>query len=277
MYINVPVTNLYLKPDNTSEVVSQGIYGWPLKLLDKHAGYVKVETFDKYQGWAETAHLIDRSFSPSKKIAKIIHNAAHLYAVPDTTKRRPLMTLPFEVTLNILDEPSEDNNRWIKIKLLDSTEAWIQRGDVSIDPSFLMLTEMLNLSTQFLGLPYTWGGVSSFGYDCSGYVQMLFRQIGIVLPRDAKDQKRFDNCRPIDLENVQGGDLLFFGPSGEKITHVGLCLDSKRMIHATVKPVPVLQITDLDDKGLAERLNYRAAARVQTIEDREEDKKNNES
>lgn len=263
--INVPVANMYSQPDNHSEVVSQAIYGWEITLLSSMGEYVKIQSPDGYQGWVEKILILDKPTKSSSKLARIIHNAAHIYHVPDTTKRKPLLTLPFEVELDVVAEPEEEQSRWVQVRLIDGTPGWIQRGDVTLDHRPIDMPSMLALSRQFIGLPYTWGGVSSFGYDCSGYVQMLYRQKGILLPRDAKDQIKSPLCTEISLQEVEGGDLLFFGPSKEKITHVGLCLDGKNMIHATVKPIPILQITRLDDKTLADRFVYHSARRISRI------------
>ena len=51
---------------------------------------------------------------------------------------------------------------------------------------------MVELGKPFLGLPYLWGGRPTLGFDCSGFVQMLERQRGIMMPRDAGVQAAWD-------------------------------------------------------------------------------------
>ncbi|MCH9717001.1 MAG: C40 family peptidase, partial [Gammaproteobacteria bacterium] len=58
--------------------------------------------------------------------------------------------------------------------------------------------EMIFLSQKFLGCPYTWGGRSSFGFDCSGFVQMLYKEMGICLPRDSGPQA--EDARLCEIE-----------------------------------------------------------------------------
>jgi hypothetical protein len=59
------------------------------------------------------------------------------------------------------------------------------------------LEETLAFSKNFIGLPYTWGGTSSYGVDCSGFVQMLFKEMGVLLPRNSRDQAKSPLLSPV--------------------------------------------------------------------------------
>ena len=82
-----------------------------------------------------------------------------------------------------------------------------------------------------MGVPYLWGGKSSFGIDCSGLIQILFQSVGIELPRDTWQQAEYFSDHKIPLDSVQPGDILFFGKD-EKITHTALSSGGSNFLHS---------------------------------------------
>ena len=80
--------------------------------------------------------------------------------------------------------------------------------------------------------------------DCSGFVQMLMREMGVQFPRNSRNQAISSCLIPIERENLQAGDLVFFGEG--KITHVGLYLGNDEFIHAGVRDIgPMVSISTL--------------------------------
>lgn len=91
--------------------------------------------------------------------------------------------------------------------------------------------EIADFALQFVGNPYVWGGTSlTSGADCSGFVQSVYRNFGISLPRVAADQAQAGTR--VSLEQLQTGDLIFYADGGA-IYHVVLYLGNEQVVHAS--------------------------------------------
>jgi hypothetical protein len=203
------------------------------------------KTPDGYRGWISGRIAERKDYQGTHKIGRI---SAHIYPKADI-KYGPMMSLPYGVEI-VAEELGE---RWLKVLLPDGREGFVQRGDVVVEE-----LDIIALSKKFLGLPYTWGGRSSFGFDCSGFVQMLYGKLGLLLPRDAKDQ--ILDTRLMAVEEIKEKDLIFFGESEGKITHVGMSIGGGEFIHASVREnMPYLRISKLTDSVWAS--GYRCARR----------------
>ena len=102
---------------------------------------------------------------------------------------------------------------------------------------------------HLLGVPYRWGGTSPrTGFDCSGFVQFVFRHLGIDLPRTTYSQ--FDSGRRVSRAGLEPGDLVFFDGVG----HVGLYVGRGRFIHAPHSGTTV-QISSLADSWYESRFD----------------------
>ncbi|HXF29814.1 MAG TPA: C40 family peptidase, partial [Chlamydiales bacterium] len=250
-----------------SRVASQAIFSEEVRVLEEQGDWVKIETIiDSYQGWIkkETCAAVEKL---PKKTVMIDRIAAHLYHVTDT-EFGPIMTLPFESRLELIEELPDSDRRWLKVKLPNNKEAFVQRGDCLLIPQKLTREQMVAFSKYFLGLPYTWGGRSSFGYDCSAFVQMLYRQMGVYIPRDSKDQIKWDGFQSIEMNELQPGDLIFWGKSAQKINHVGMYLGEGKFIHtiASVEKKPYLRISSVNDPAWdAKPTNYHAFRAAKTL------------
>ncbi|MBL8229961.1 MAG: C40 family peptidase [Bryobacterales bacterium] len=243
-----PVANMYSKPTEDADVVSQAIYGAPVSIVEQQSGWLRIRTADDYLGWVPAAAVKPGAYANSQRAVMVESLMAHLYRTPSVTKHAPLLTVPYETRLEVVSEPQDDNRRWIQVRLPDDRAAYVQRGDVTFDVKTLAVPEMIALAKRFLGLPYTWGGTSSFGYDCSGYTQMLCRRMGKQLPRDAGPQAHWSGVLTITKEELAPGDLLYFGPSEKRITHTGMYIGDGEFIHASTNTNPVVQISRLADE-----------------------------
>jgi hypothetical protein len=106
-------------------------------------------------------------------------------------------------------------------------------------------SEVKDHALLLLNSPYQWGGRTPFGIDCSGFVQLVYKLIGIQLPRDASQQAKMGQALSF-IEEAEEGDLAFFDNEEGSITHVGILLDGNRIIHASGK----VRIDKLDHQGI---------------------------
>ncbi len=248
----VPVSNMYSTASEDAEVVSQVILGTNVEVLEENAGWAKIRTDDQYEGWIQSsnAQLISRdpAYAVSGRVAQVSSLSANLYRETDVTAHRPVLTVPFETRLEVVAEGQGDDSGWFQVRLPDQRSAWIQAGDVDLAPRKLNIEESIALGRRFLGVTYTWGGRSSFGFDCSGFTQMLVRSRGIIMPRDADLQAAWSGAVPVDRKKLRSGDLLFFGSAPDHITHTGMYIGHGRFIHDTVHDRPGVQISRLGNQ-----------------------------
>ena len=256
----VPVANMYSHPSDKSDVVSQAIYGSNVKLLVAQGEWSRIQTDDRYKGWVPSRHLriilSGDGYATSGAIVQVDSLFANVYDEPDVTRHKPVVTVPFGARLQSVSEtsdaakpaaPKPSHEGWIEVYLPDRRNAWIQASDVVADPKPMSIPESIELGKRFLGLPYLWGGRSSYGFDCSGFTQMLVRARGINMPRDADQQAAWSGVVPVERNDLQPGDLLFFGASAKSIVHTGMYIGDGQFIQDTTNGRPVVQISRLDD------------------------------
>jgi cell wall-associated NlpC family hydrolase len=93
-----------------------------------------------------------------------------------------------------------------------------------------LATQLTRSALKFLGVPYVFGGTSSNGFDCSGYVQHVFAMLGINLPRTADAQ--YDAGHRV-VGGMRAGDLVFFQTYAAGASHVGIYLGNGKFVHAS--------------------------------------------
>lgn len=242
-YINHPFVDMREDPSSASKVVSQAVFSERISVEKEESGWSYIVSSDGYKGWvpSETFVSCEKPYEGSAEISRLM---AHLYGLKDT-EYGPIKTLPYGAKLQVLDGTGV---RFTKIALPDGQEAYIQNGDIASESPLQKKEDLVSFSKRFLGLPYTWGGRSSFGYDCSGFVQMLYNKIGISLQRDSKQQVCDDRFQTIAIHDLEPGDLVFFGKSEGRIMHVGMYLGEGSFIHATSREcLPWIRISKLTD------------------------------
>ena len=236
--VNVSVANLRLQPVYQSELVNQIILGTIVPIFEEQNDFYYIQNWDSYFGWINKHALIvgDRGMATKWQ------NAPHVivvenYGVVRENKDKQSEVLrdlvPYAI-LNLLD----GNTKFTKVALPDGKKGVVETNIVTDEKIQLKVKiskkAIINTANKFLGIPYLWGGTSAKGFDCSGFVQTIFRLLNVKLPRDAK--KMAEIGREItasrNFSNLEVGDLLFFGKTYQRITHVAISLGKDQFIHS---------------------------------------------
>ena len=107
---------------------------------------------------------------------------------------------------------------------------------------------------SYIGVPYVSGGASPSGFDCSGLTMYVYAQLGISLPHNSQRQYNSISTK-VSYDELQAGDLVFFGSSTSSIHHVGIYVGNGKYLHA---PQSGSSVTV---SSLAARSDYAGAAR----------------
>ena len=92
-------------------------------------------------------------------------------------------------------------------------------------------SEIKTKAYNYIGTPYVYGGTTSKGFDCSGFIQQVFQDTAIVLPRTTSEQ--FKEGITVSKSDLETGDLVFFNTSGKGVSHAGIYVGSNQFIHSS--------------------------------------------
>lgn len=124
---------------------------------------------------------------------------------------------------------------------------------VAAQPLELNQQNLMQVVRFFLNVPYLWGGKNAMGMDCSGFSQTILSLFGRHLLRNASEQAT-QGRKVADLRKARAGDLVFFDHQDGRISHVGIVIDPKRVIHCSGR----VKVEKLDQTGIfsAEQGDY---------------------
>lgn len=259
------VQDLFTRPDETSPVDDQVILGERVEILEDTAGFARVRTAAGEIAWIPERALRRGETEPgaSAKIARVTSNFAHVYATASFTRQKPLLTVPVGATM-VVEEFLEGQKSgdtaysWARVRLPDGRIGFVAGEDVSFSPSLPLRSpsSWIAFGRRFLGAPYTWGGTTPLGFDCSGLVQRIFREHGVVLKRNSYEQAFQDpQLVPVAFSALLPGDLLFFGTE-DKIDHEAMWLGDGTVLQSTRHGVPGAQVTPFDSPFLKPLFRY---------------------
>jgi SH3-like domain-containing protein len=232
------VSTMRSAPDHASELVSQALMGTPLKVLDSLNGWYRVQTPDAYIGWMDKGGLTrftDSEMESWRKSKRYVFNQIFGNAFESPNRKSASVT---DLVMSDILKVEEEVRAYLKIRIPDGRVAYVRKSDCITFEEWtgkdLDIQTVIRFARQLVGVPYLWGGTSCKAVDCSGFTKTAYYSQGIILARDASQQVQF-GLHPdfMDSKSLRPGDLLFFGQSAQRVTHVGLYLGDNRYINAS--------------------------------------------
>ena len=261
------VSNMRALPDHTTELVSQVLMGMPLEVFEYKDKFYRVHTPEGYNGWIDLAGLqllTQQEMEAWRNASRAIFCNIFGYVHAAPVERGEVVS---DVVLGDLFEVVSREGEFLQVRLPDGRKGYVRESSCAAFHDWARTEPgadaILSFARQMMGFPYLWGGASSKGVDCSGFTKLMFYTQGIILAGDASQQVKYG--QPIDisrLENLETGDLLFFGNSAERPGHVGIHLGNGDFIHSSGK-VHISSIIPGDPKHDPNR-NFVAARRIVT-------------
>lgn len=247
------------EPTHRAEMVTQVIFGECMQIVQRKGDWLKVETLDDhYPGWIHHTQITALAADDFEQIMN---------------QKRFISISPLS---NVMEERTGQ----------DGIPAEVQQQAISGGSSFYsydgktmsisgrkfsITGELMEVKTTnkaaipgfakgFLSTPYLWGGRSVYGFDCSGFVQLVLKMAGIQITRDAATQAGEGEQVHL-LQETLPGDLVFFDNDEEIITHVGILLSDLQVIHAYGK----VRIDPIDQQGIFNSEHKRYSHRLRLI------------
>jgi gamma-D-glutamyl-L-lysine dipeptidyl-peptidase len=226
------------EPDEASEMVNQVLFGESFDVLEelksKNFSHIKLH-HDSYQGWINT---------------KCIN-----YVSPENLSN--YLKEPAVITHGLVNRLISENNgqeiiigagsllRQCGQGLIGMPGKEFRLQEIQVEKPDNTREKIVEYGLKMISIPYLWGGRSSFGFDCSGLCQNIFRQVGIEIPRDASLQA--EAGRPlIFIDEAKPGDLAFFDNDEGKIIHAGIFVDEGKLLHAS----GWVKVDQIDHQGI---------------------------
>lgn len=217
---------LHPRPDAKAPLDSVLLYGEDFDVFEIKAGWAWGQAvLDGYVGYVPAAALHQASGTDTPSPTHAVKTlGAHVYTAPEL-KQPPRTALPFAARVHVRSV----RDRYAQI----GDDAWIPlpclRPLEEPEPDWVAVAE------GFRGVPYVWGGRSSYGIDCSGLVQLSLQSAGLKCLRDSDMQEADLGGSLGPKSKLRRGDLIFWKG------HVGLMTSPTLLLHANAHHMAVTE------------------------------------
>lgn len=226
------IVPLRAEPSDKAEMISQLLFGETFIVLESNGNWTQIQCiWDNYIAWVDTKQIII-GLSESEALS-LLRSSVTL---------DPFSTIDLNGSPCILSIASTQSSEIIQKYAPNYKFRFNGR---SAEMGSKAIDSIDQLALKWLHTPYLWGGRSTFGIDCSGFSQNVFKMQGIRLQRDAYQQAEQGTLVNF-IEEAKPGDLAFFDNEEERIIHVGIISENQTIIHASGQ----VRIDRLDHQGI---------------------------
>lgn len=237
-YAALSIVPMRIEALESSEMTSQLLFGELIEILEKEKSwYLVVSHIDNYTGWVDEKmieFISEEDYIFISNQERIVLRD-FMVLVKNQNNEYPQRLLPGSFLWNLAEDSKSFSIGGSKYEILSET----------LNTSHDQQNSILETAKQYINSPYLWGGKTFFGIDCSGFVQMCYRQHNKYIPRDTRQQISLGKNVSF-INNAKAGDLAFFENKEGEIIHIGMLIDSEKIIHASGK----VRIDKIDHQGI---------------------------
>ena len=240
------ITPVRQEPSEGSEQLTQLLFGEVCEVLDRLPRWTKIRsTVDGQEGWVDFKMLsdLDRDDVKQKTRKDLEIEGGVSVPIAIATNMETGEELMLTLGTRLPNYAHGTFEALGKQYLIDPTAVKGDRLEVKGEMICAVAQSLMNT-------PYLWGGKNAMGIDCSGFTQVVYAAMGLNLLRNAREQITQGEVVH-SLAEAQPGDLAFFDhsdrdPKATNISHVGLLLDNKKIIHCS----GCVHVDDIDEMGI---------------------------